>query len=88
MERREKYKRIIMFCASAFILAAQTGVFAYIWFSYYADAGVIGKAFWRRGNYVVIGQYALMLFFFYKLYGDLRLAICGYLMCCTPRFCL
>lgn len=76
MERREKYKRIIMFCASAFILAAQTGVFAYIWFSYYADAGVIGKAFWRRGNYVVIGQYALMLFFFYKLYGGFKV---GYL---------
>ncbi len=87
MERREKYKRIIMFCASAFILAAQTGVFAYIWFSYYADGGD-RQSVLEKGNYVVIGQYALMLFFFYKLYGDLRLAICGYLMCCTPRFCL
>ncbi len=76
MEQREKYKRMIMFCASVFILAAQTGVFAYIWFRFYANRGVIGKTFWARGNYVVIGQYALMLFFFYKLYGGFKV---GYL---------
>jgi hypothetical protein len=39
-------------------------------------AGVIGKEFWYRGNYVVIGQYALMLFLFYKLYGGFKV---GYL---------
>ena len=76
MERREKYKRIIMFCASVFIMAAQTGVFAYVWFNFYAIEEVIGKTYWYRGNYVVVGQYALMLFFFYKLYGGFKV---GYL---------
>ncbi len=76
MERREKYKRMIMFLASFFILAIQTGGFAYVWFRYYADAGVIGQTFWYRGNYVVIGQYALMLFLFYKIYGGFKV---GYL---------
>ena len=76
MERREKYKRIIMFCTSFLIMAIQTGVYAYVWFEHYADAGVIGKEFWYRGNYVVIGQYALMLFLFYKLYGGFKV---GYL---------
>ena len=76
MERREKYKRMIMFFASLLIMAVQTGVFAYVWFHYYAASGVIGKKFWYRGNYVVIGQYALMLFFFYKLYGGFKV---GYL---------
>lgn len=76
MERREQYKRIIMFLASAFILAVQTGVFAYVWFYYYAHTGVIRITFWNRGNYVVVGQYALMLFFFYKIYGGFKV---GYL---------
>lgn len=76
MENRERYKRLIMFLASVFILAAQTGVFAYIWFKDYAFSGVIGKAYWNRGNYVVIGQYALMLYFFYRIYGGFKV---GYL---------
>lgn len=76
MERREQYKRLIMFLASAFILAAQTGVFAYIWFNVYAYTGVVKMPFFRRGNYVVVGQYALMLFFFYKIYGGFKV---GYL---------
>lgn len=76
MKHRENYKRVIMFCASALILAIQTGLFAYTWFTYYATKGVIGATFFERGNYVVIGQYALMLFFFYKLYGGFKV---GYL---------
>ena len=56
MERREQYKRIIMFLASLLIMVVQTGAFAYVWFHCYADAGVIGKKFWFRGNYVEIGR--------------------------------
>lgn len=36
----------------------------------------IGEAFWKRGNYVVIAQYALMLYFFYRIYGGFKV---GYL---------
>lgn len=76
MERREQYKRLIMFLASACILSIQTVVFAFVWFHSYANEGVIGTVFWNRGNIVVIGQYALMLFFFYKIYGGFKV---GYL---------
>lgn len=76
MERREHYKRLIMFLASVCILSVQTAVFAFVWFNSYAKGGVIGEEFWNRGNIVVIGQYALMLFFFYKLYGGFKV---GYL---------
>lgn len=76
MERREQYKRLIMFFASAFILGVQTGLFAYIWFHSYANEGVIGETFWYRGNFVVIGQYAFILFLFYKIYGGFKV---GYL---------
>lgn len=76
MEKREQYKRIIMFLASVLILALETGIFAYVWFHFYADEGVIGKTFWNRGNLVVIAQYALMLYLFYRIYGGFKV---GYL---------
>ena len=77
MEKREQYKRLIMFLNSAVILLLQTAIFAYVWYQFYADNEVILlKTFWRRGNYVVIGLYALMVFFFYRLYGGFKV---GYL---------
>lgn len=63
-----------MFCASALIMSIQIGVYAYMWFQtfqYYMP-----KTYWHRGNYVVIGLYALILFFLYKLYGGFKV---GYL---------
>lgn len=65
-----------MFLASAVILTLQTAIFAYVWYRYYAYTGVMEENFFRRGNYVVIGQYALMLYLFYKLYGGFKV---GYL---------
>ena len=76
MKKREQYKRMIMFLASALIVALETAIFAYIWFHYYADEEIIGKTFWNKGNFVVIGQYALMIFLFYRIYGGFKV---GYL---------
>ena len=76
MNERERYKRIIMFLASVLIIAVETAIYAYVWFHHYARAEVIGRAFWKRGNLVVIGQYTLMLYFFYRIYGGFKV---GYL---------
>lgn len=76
MKKREQYKRMIMFLASALIVALETAIFAYIWFHYYAAEEIIGKTFWNKGNFVVIGQYALMIFLFYRIYGGFKV---GYL---------
>ena len=35
MENRERYKRLIMFLASAVIIAIETLLFAYIWYKFY-----------------------------------------------------
>lgn len=75
MEKREQYKRIIMFFSSVLILTLETMIFAYVWFHNYAKTGAIGRSF-VRGNWVIIGQYALMLFIFYKIYGGFKV---GYL---------
>lgn len=76
MEQREQYKKIIMFTASLVIIALQTAVFAYVWYTYYSSESVIGVAYWRRGNWAVIALYAFMVLFFSKLFGAFKV---GYL---------
>ena len=76
LEKRERYKRLIMFLASTIILAAQTGVFAYSWFVYYGQKEVIRRDYYFWGNVVAIAQYALILLLFYKVFGEFKV---GYL---------
>ena len=35
MNRREDFKRFIVFCLASLVVIAQTAVFAYIWYDYY-----------------------------------------------------
>ena len=48
----------------------QTGIYAYAWFNWYADAGL---DYFFRGNYVVIGLYALISFFFMRTFGSFQI---------------
>ncbi len=77
MENRERYKRLIMFLASAVIIAIET-LLSYIWYKFYAHKEVIGRRF-DRGNQVVIGLYVLDDILLYKILVVLRWVICGYL---------
>ena len=72
MNTRERYKRLLMFGASAALLMLLTAIFAYVWYGYYSSEEVMGTVFWNRGNYVVIGLYALMAFVFGKVFGGFR----------------
>ena len=74
MSKREDYKRLIVFCLDFLIIAAQTVVFAYIWYSYYRM--LIFEPFWRKGNWALIAIYALLDVLFSRMYGGLRV---GYL---------
>lgn len=69
MRKRDQYKRMLLLLAAVVILALQTGIFAVVWFRCYGD---IGANLFVRGNYVIIGLYGLMLFFFYNLYGGFK----------------
>ncbi len=44
-----------------------------MWYHYHANSGTIVEPFYRRGNYVVIGQYVLVAFCFNKLYGNFKI---------------
>lgn len=73
MEKREKFKRLFRFLNSLVIIGILTGIFAYVWYTFYADnTQIMIKTFFRRGNYVVIGLYAVIMFLFYKIYGGLK----------------
>ena len=80
MEKREQYKRLIMFLTSAVILLLLMSVYAYTWYRYYEPlvAKSIDRnyAFYNRGNYVLIGLYGLLLYFFFKMHGGFKV---GYL---------
>lgn len=73
MNNREQYKRLIKFFASAFIIAIQTAIFNFVWFKYYHHSGA---HLFVRGNYVIVAQYALMVFCSNKIYGGFKV---GYL---------
>ena len=73
MKNREQYKRLIRFMASTVLMTVQTGIFLYVWFNYY---DLEGAHLFVRGNYVIVAQYALMVFCFNKIYGGFKV---GYL---------
>ena len=76
MENREQYKRLIMFAASAAILLIQVLIFWLIWKFFYNYDEVIGKLYFRRGNWALLMVYAVINFFFSKIFNAYKV---GYL---------
>ena len=72
--KNEQFKRLIVFLESIGLILGLTFMYWYVWENNYRYE--IIEPFWNRGNYVVIGLYAVLLFSFNKLYGGIRV---GYL---------
>lgn len=72
MKIQEKYKHLLNFFANLITVFVETGLFAWMWYTYYASENI----FFRRGNWAVIGLYVLILFFFTKTFGGYKV---GYL---------
>jgi hypothetical protein len=73
-QSREQYKRIITFFSAVVLLGMLTLLFADCWHSSYADT--IQLPYFRRGNWVVIAVYSVIVFLFFRVYGGFRV---GYL---------
>ena len=59
MKKRDQYKRLVNFMNSVIIIGVLTAVFAYVWYSHFANnKELLQKIFFRRGNYVLIALYA------------------------------
>ncbi len=74
VHQREQYKRMVSFLSGILLMVFLTLQFANIWYQCYADTLVL--PFYRRGNWVVIGIYAVVLFLFFRIYGSFKV---GYL---------
>lgn len=72
MKNFDPYKRLILFAASLINVCLMTGIFAYYWYQYYQQT-MFSVSFYRKGNYVVFMLYALLLFFFSTMYGNLKI---------------
>ncbi|MBP3747756.1 MAG: sugar transferase [Ruminococcus sp.] len=72
--KRDLYKRFITFGSAMVLLGVLTAMFALLWYRYYSDSIVL--PYYRRGNWVLIGVYAMLIAIFFKAYGGFKL---GYL---------
>ncbi len=71
---REQYKRMITSFSALLLMGILTLLFGWVWYTFYSDGIVL--PFYRRGNWVVIGIYAAVLYLFFKVYSGLKI---GYL---------
>ena len=74
MNKKDQYKRLITFGSAVLLMAMLISTFGIVWYEFYSEA--IMLPFYRRGNWVLIGIYTVMLFVFFKAYGGFRV---GYL---------
>ena len=71
---REQYKRMVTFFSSVILMGFLTLLFANTWYTDYYDT--IALPFYRRGNWVVIVIYTVVMYLFFRVYGGFKV---GYL---------
>lgn len=72
----EQYKRIVKFLSSTVIVLLELALYYYVWMNYYNVK--MTEGFWRRGNWLVAGEYLLLLLLLHHTYGGLRIGIYKY----------
>lgn len=65
-----QYKRVIKFISSAIIVALEASIYGYVWVFHYNK--LIEFPFWRRGNWLMIALYTILLLFFEQMYGGFK----------------
>ncbi len=74
---RDRYKHLLNFCANLVTLGVEVALFAYIWYTNYSyNFELQVPLFWRRGNWALIGIYALVIFLITKAMNGYKI---GYL---------
>lgn len=72
---KEKYKRLIKLLFSIVLMSGLVFIYSIIWLGYY-NQYVLQIPFYRRGNWVIIFLYAVLLAFLMNTYGGFKI---GYL---------
>ncbi len=74
MQRSDSNKRIFSLIAAAVLLVGLVAAFGYVWYECYGNT--IMSPFYRRGNWVMLAIYAVLIMVFSSVFGGLR---AGYL---------
>ena len=69
----ERYKRILKFGSAIVILAIEIALYYFVWTYYYNP--VIRNPFWRRGNWLVVVLYGVILAGLLYTYGGLKIGL-------------
>lgn len=70
MKDYTQYKRMVKFLFALVIVSLETLIYAFVWIRYYNE--ILEFPFWRRGNWLMVGVYAILLCFFAYTYGGLK----------------
>lgn len=68
MKKRDKYKRTVQWASAVVNTSLLTAAFALVWYLCYSKEIVL--PFYRKGNWMVIGIYAVITIIFNKVYGS------------------
>ncbi|MDO4326581.1 MAG: sugar transferase [bacterium] len=71
MNHYEQYKRMIKFLSSSVIVLLEVGIYWIVWNYYYNT--IIEFPFFRRGNWLMVFLYGILLLFFMKTYGGFKI---------------
>lgn len=71
-KKYDPYKKTILFVFSLISVALMAVVFAFFWYRIYWDTMYFFH-FYRRGNWAMVGLYAILVYFFSTMYGALRI---------------
>lgn len=74
MKSYEQYKRIIRLLAAMAILALEMSIYWIAWIAYFSEKA--GTPFFKKGDWLMLAVYGILLLFFSCMYGGLRI---GYL---------
>ena len=75
MKNQERYKRLIKLLFSLVLTGLIVAIYAFVW-TYYFNDQMLQSPFFRRGNWLMIFLYGVLLAFFMKMYGGYKV---GYL---------
>lgn len=72
----EQYKRMVKLLSSGVIVLLELVIYYYVWMNYYNKNMAV--AFWRRGNWLIAGEYLVLSLVLHRLYGGLKVGIYKY----------
>lgn len=72
----ESFKRLMVLLLGGICLAGLIGLYAYFWFHDYYRLVKVYLEWWGKGHALLLAIYGILLFFFFHMYGGMRI---GYL---------